>query len=293
LLLCLPLSAEESPPAPEQVLAAAQEWVRAEAHDWVFDAAGWERGEVLQFLDAARQQIEALPAATHEPGREEAKQLVAAMEDIDALAPYSSWFRSLINTDPPLAMASPQATNAPTPTASSDNRAFWLSVLARRPTPTRAGEYLPQLKPIFQSECVPAELVWVAEVESAFNPKARSPVGAVGLFQLMPQTAESLGLSTWLPDERRDVEKNARAAAQYLQHLHARFGEWRLALAAYNAGPTRVARLLRKASRDSYEAIAAQLPGETRDYVAKVEATLLVREGIELAALGAPRAEAE
>jgi membrane-bound lytic murein transglycosylase D len=112
------------------------------------------------------------------------------------------------------------------------------------------------------------------------------------MFQLMKPTAKSLGLSTWLPDERFNVEKNARAAAIYLRHLYGRFGDWRLALAAYNAGETRVSQLLEKARQRSYDAIAARLPAETQMYVPKVEATLRKREAVELRQLPAPKARA-
>ncbi len=128
----------------------------------------------------------------------------------------------------------------------------------------------------------------MAEVESSFNPKARSPVGAAGLFQLMPATAKQNGLSLFPRDERLQPEKNARAAAQYLKYLHGRFGDWRLALAAYNAGEGRVQRLLQKHKARTFDRIATRLPAETQMYVPKIEATLLRREGLSLAALKGP-----
>jgi membrane-bound lytic murein transglycosylase D len=141
------------------------------------------------------------------------------------------------------------------------------------------------LKKVFWKEQVPPELVWIAEVESSFDSRARSPVGAVGMFQLMPATARRLGLSTWPRDERFDAHKSARAAGSYLRYLHGRFGEWRLALAAYNAGEGRVDNLLKRYKTRKFEIIAPRLPAETQMYVPKIEATLRKREGRDLAGL--------
>ena len=86
----------------------------------------------------------------------------------------------------------------------------------------------------------------MAEVESSLNPAARSPVGALGLFQLMPATARRFGLHTGFFDERKNPEKSARAAAQYLKFLYHTMGSWPLALAAYNAGEGRVGKLVKR-----------------------------------------------
>lgn len=166
---------------------------------------------------------------------------------------------------------------------------LWLARMKARPEPPRARELLPKVRAAFVAEGVPPDLVWLAEAESTFNPSARSPVGAKGLFQLMPATAKELGLKTFLPDERSDAEKNARAAARYLRQLHARFGDWPLTLAAYNAGPGRVRRLLDAKKAKTFGEIAAALPNETRMYVPKVLATLAVRAGVAPGALPPPR----
>jgi membrane-bound lytic murein transglycosylase D len=129
-------------------------------------------------------------------------------------------------------------------------------------------------------------------VESSFNSKARSPAGAAGLFQLMPATAESLDLSTGIfgiGDERLNSEKSGRAAARYLRQLHKRFGNWPLALAAYNAGEGRVAELLKKHKAHTFEGIANRLPAETQMYVPKVEAIMRKREGVAFADLKTPK----
>ena len=95
----------------------------------------------------------------------------------------------------------------------------------------------------------------------------------------MPKTAKSLDLSLWPRDERLQPEKGARAAAKYLRQLHERFGDWRLAVADYYAGPGRVDDLLKKYGGRSFDAISSRLPAETQMYVPKVEAILLKREG--------------
>jgi membrane-bound lytic murein transglycosylase D len=147
-----------------------------------------------------------------------------------------------------------------------------------------------RLKPIFVAERVPPELVWIAEVESSFDPRVRSPAGAAGLFQLMPATARRFRLKTaWPWDDRLNPELSARAAAQYLKYLHSHFKGWQLALAAYNAGEGTVQDLLTRHKAQTYDAIATRLPAETQMYVPKVEATLLRREGLTLAELRVPR----
>jgi membrane-bound lytic murein transglycosylase D len=157
---------------------------------------------------------------------------------------------------------------------------LWTARVRNRPLPPRAVMLVPKLQSIFESEGLPRELVWLAEAESSFNPSARSPVGARGLFQFMPETARAMGLDTSWPDERNDPEKSARAAARYLRMLHGRFGNWALALAAYNAGQTRVARTLAEHRASTYTAIAGALPAETRMYVPKVCALIELRTGV-------------
>src|SRR5206468_2744142 len=142
--------------------------------------------------------------------------------------------------------------------------------------------YVSSLKPIFVNRKVPPELVWVAEVESSFDPRARSPAGAAGLFQLMPATARRYGLRTWPLDQRFKPEPSAGAAAQYLKYLHGHYNDWRLALAAYNAGEGTVDKLLARHKAKSYDDIARHLPAQTQLYVPRVEATLLRREGLKL-----------
>jgi membrane-bound lytic murein transglycosylase D len=121
---------------------------------------------------------------------------------------------------------------------------------------------------------LPGELALLPAIESAFDPFARSPQGASGLWQFMPATAAELGLQQgkWY-DGRRDVVAATNAALDYLARLHKSFdGDWLLALAAYNAGPGRVHKAMqqnRKAGRP-VDFWHLQLPKETRDYVPKL-----------------------
>ena len=166
-----------------------------------------------------------------------------------------------------------------------ENKEAWIRKLAARPPPARSAALLPDLKRIFREENVPPPLVWQAEAESTFNPAARSPAGAVGLYQFMPNTASQFGLRLSPDDERLDALKNARAAAQYLNQLHRRFGNWSLALAAYNCGQGRVARVLQSTGGSTFNDIHDRLPAETRMYVPKIAALIQLRENADLNAL--------
>lgn len=137
---------------------------------------------------------------------------------------------------------------------------------------------MPRLRKVFEAEGVPEKWVWVAEVESTFNPRARSLAGAAGLYQLMPTTARRFGLRTFPFDDRLVPEKNARAAARYLKMLYQQFESWPLALAAYNAGEGRISREMKKRGARTYGEIVRHLPLETQIYVPRVMATAALRE---------------
>jgi membrane-bound lytic murein transglycosylase D len=175
----------------------------------------------------------------------------------------------------------PPRPHVPAP-VSSTQEAYWRERLSGRPYPTRASKLLPALKREFREAGVPEELVWIAEVESSFNPAAKSPAGARGLFQLMPATARRFGVRTSPSDQRTDPVQSARAAATYLKILHGTFGSWELALAAYNAGEGRVGRALKRTGASTFEDVASVLPCETQMYVPRVLATIALREGREL-----------
>ncbi len=196
--------------------------------------------------------------------------------------------------NPPMAPARPKPAQAPPALLDRQRHAAvrdptrWQRRLAGRPPPPGSATLVRRVKRVFQQEGLPPQLAWIAEAESSLNPEARSPAGAVGLFQFMPATARRFGLRTRLPDERRDPERSARAAARYLRVLHGEFGSWSLALAGYNAGETRVRRLLARAPAPTFEALAHTLPLETQMYVPKVKALVRLRESLDVDTLPAP-----
>lgn len=129
--------------------------------------------------------------------------------------------------------------------------------------------YFPLFEEIFDQYGVPYELKNLAIIESALNPRAVSRVGAVGIWQFMYGTARMYGLRiNSLVDERRDPLKSTHAAARFLKNLYGIYGDWTLALAAYNCGPGNVNKAIRRSGgrRDFWE-IYYYLPRETRGYV--------------------------
>ena len=227
------------------------------------------------------------------PLKDTATVLLPVLDGFEDTKPYASWLRThldyLLVSDELKRKAPAARPGQPPANPPADaQRTVWDQQLDKRPLPARAQTYVPRLKPIFSAQGTPPALVWLAEVESSFDPGARSPAGAVGMFQFMAPTARAQGLSLSPSDERLDAEKSARAAAKYLRYLYGRFGDWRVALAAYNAGETRVHNLLTRYSTRSYSVISTRLPAETQMYVPKIEATLHKREGITLASLRLP-----
>jgi membrane-bound lytic murein transglycosylase D len=234
------------------------------------------------------------------PLRQMANAVLPRLEQKHETAAYAKWLRTRLDcfaaaddlkiAIPPL---SPDVQPALQPSANPSpdaERNTWQERLKTEDSPPGAPAYVGRLKQIFVAEGTPAELVWLAEVESGFDTWARSPLGAVGLFQLMPETAKSLGLALAPWDQRFQPEKNTQAAARYLKHLYETFGDWRLAVAAYNGGEGLVGRLLVKHAAHSYDEIAADLPAETQMYVPRVEAIILQREGVALQNLNLPNA---
>jgi len=142
----------------------------------------------------------------------------------------------------------------------------------------RLQEYRPMIDRVFREEGLPPELVWVGLVESGYDPQARSPKDALGIWQLTPATAEAFGLTR---HERTNPEKSTRAAARYLKSLYTGLGEWALTLAAYNAGERRVQEAIERAGTRDFRRLSASglLPRETQAYVPAVLAAQFLGQG--------------
>lgn len=132
-----------------------------------------------------------------------------------------------------------------------------------------ATHYLPIFEEILDAQDLPLELKYMPVIESALNPRARSRVGASGLWQFMYGTAKGydLKISSFV-DERMDPVKSSRAAAMYLKDLYAIYNDWHLVIAAYNCGPGNVNKAIRRSGgKRNYWDIYYHLPRETRGYV--------------------------
>ncbi|SHI86291.1 lytic transglycosylase domain-containing protein [Flavobacterium haoranii] len=140
--------------------------------------------------------------------------------------------------------------------------------------------YFPMFEEHLAKYNVPLEIKYLAIVESALNPKARSRVGATGLWQFMYPTGKQYNLEVnSYVDERYDPLKATEAACQYLSNLYGIFGDWSLVLASYNAGPGNVSKAIRRSGgSQNYWNIRRNLPRETANYVPAFLATMYIFE---------------
>jgi membrane-bound lytic murein transglycosylase D len=300
LACAVPLTcmAQQKQPTFDDLINAGRQWTRENVDPDVLNALeNMKLPEAREFCDDILRQFQSNDVVDMDKFKQTAAVVVPLLEEHKDTQAYGAWLRTRLDyfevagklraTSPPAyILRSGQPPEKIANPSAEKEREAWRKELQNRAPLDGAEAFAARLKPIFLAQQVPAPLVWMAEVESSFAPDARSPSGAVGLFQIMPDTARSLHLSLWPFDQRLDPEKNAACAARYLKCLHDRFNDWPLVLAAYNSGETRVQALLEKHNTKTYDGIATHLPAETQFYVPKINATLLRREGIGLADLG-------
>jgi membrane-bound lytic murein transglycosylase D len=147
----------------------------------------------------------------------------------------------------------------------------------------KANIYFPVIEKILAENGLPDELKYLSIVESGLNPKAKSRVSAVGLWQFMYSTARVYNLKIdWYVDERMDPAKSTEAACKYLKSLYDQFDDWELAMAAYNCGPGNVRKAIRRSGyKHKFWEIYRYLPRETRSYVPQFVAINYVANNME------------
>ncbi len=174
------------------------------------------------------------------------------------------------------AAAEIKATHSDLPLMMTDPVAGYINYFSTRGKGTlergleRGGRYRPMIENILKEEGVPQDLIFLAQAESGFHPYAVSRAGARGIWQFMGSRARGYGLhrDTW-EDDRQDPEKSTRAAARHLKDLYNQFGDWYLAMAAYNSGPGTIQSAVKRTGyADFWELYRRNvLPKETRNYV--------------------------
>jgi membrane-bound lytic murein transglycosylase D len=148
----------------------------------------------------------------------------------------------------------------------------------------RSSRYLPLLQKTLKRNGLPQDLAYMAMIESGFSSQASSTAQAVGPWQFIRETGSRYGLHvTWWLDERRDFQKSTEAASHYLKKMYGMFHNWYLVAAGYNTGENRIARAIQKHKTKNFWKIASHdLEAETRDYVPKLMAALLISKAPEM-----------
>jgi membrane-bound lytic murein transglycosylase D len=169
-----------------------------------------------------------------------------------------------------------KATHSDLPLMMTDAVASYINYFSTRGRGTlesalvRGGRYRAMIEPILKQEGVPQDLIYLAQAESGFRPLAVSRAGARGMWQFMSSRAAAYGLErNWWVDERQDPVKSTRAAARHLHDLYNEFGDWYLAMAAYNSGPGTVQNAVKRTGYADFWQLYKRnvLPKETRNYV--------------------------
>lgn len=157
------------------------------------------------------------------------------------------------------------------------NRDYTKMVLARK------DKFFPLFEETLARHEMPRDIEYLSIIESALNPQVKSRVGAMGLWQFMPATGRMYGMYVNEDiDDRMDPEMSTEAAAKYLKSLYRMFGDWEVALAAYNCGPGNVRKAIRRSGgKKTFWGIYDYLPKETRGYVPQFQAMMYVLNHLE------------
>jgi membrane-bound lytic murein transglycosylase D len=187
------------------------------------------------------------------------------------------------------AQAEIKSTHSDLPLMMTDQVAGYISYFSNRGRGiferafARSGRYRAMMLPILKQEGVPQDLIYLAQAESGFHPLAVSRAGARGIWQFMGSRARGYGLqrNLWV-DDRQDPVKSTRAAARHLKDLYGQFGDWYLAMAAYNSGPGTVQAAVRRTGyADFWELYRRNvLPKETRNYVPIILAVTIMTKNL-------------
>jgi peptidoglycan lytic transglycosylase D len=178
-----------------------------------------------------------------------------------------------------------KSTHSDLPLMMTDQVAGYINYFSNRGRGTfehalaRSGRYEDMIRRVLQEQGVPQELIYLAQAESGFHPLAVSRAGARGMWQFMGSRAKGYGLEhSWWVDDRQDPEKATRAAARHLKDLYNQFGDWYLAMAAYNSGPGTVQSAVKRTGyADFWELYDRNvLPKETRNYVPIIVAVTIM-----------------
>src|SRR5258707_7664324 len=222
LLTSFLVSAKNEEATFDDIMRSADQWARENLdEDALRVLQNVDREKVRQLFNQIQKQLQADYVVDLAALRDTARTVIPLLERYEETLPYALWLKARLdsldvaegfrkrNPLPRAAPGQPPAV-APNPPAQIE-REIWIKQLADRPWPKTAKVFVPRLKPIFSAQKVPAELVWVAEVESSFDPRARSPAGAAGLFQIMPETAKRYGLRVRPFDQPLKPDESARA----------------------------------------------------------------------------------
>jgi membrane-bound lytic murein transglycosylase D len=208
--------------------------------------------------------------------------LLAAVYTIPRVGSDLSSVQTVLNSIAPVAISSDDASSWDLANLDNARVDSWIKTFSTNPKVKsrfavwldRMPTYEPMISEKLAARDMPQDLIFLAMIESGFNPTAKSPAKAGGLWQFISETGQRYGLTvSKRVDERNQPEKATDAALAYLSDLHDRFGSWYLAAAAYNTGENRVGRIMRqvtgseKGTDEDYYRISHLLPKETQDYV--------------------------